>query len=163
MKNPIIWKKRTEHEKVLKRLWVSQNNTIGLVSITDTKMLHHLTEGLKTLSANFIVIWKWTNQANIYYSEHIDDETILGCDFIIADKETSDIEKYMKAGIVPIITKKNYLSSLLSEFNPMKNEGNAYIYDQENEWQIFYALCRYIENAKFTFDNQNLINNVTKI
>ena len=42
----------------------------------------------------------------------------------------------------------------------MKDEGNAYLYDEDNEWSVFYALARYLENYKISFDNKNLVKNV---
>jgi len=55
------------------------------------------------------------------------------------------------------------LSALLKEFNPMKGEGNAFIYEKENIWCIFYAFIRYLENSKFPFDNKILVQNVIKL
>lgn len=169
MRNPILQKKREEHEKVIKKYWFSQNKIIWIITLKDKDTLKYIIEGIKTLSINCIIISENTSNEgkqeweNIYYTQKIDEETLLWADFIIADKHVSDLEKYMKLWVTPIISKSNYLSSLLSEFNPIKNEGNAFIYEQDNEWQIFYALCRYLENSKFSFDNQNLINNVIKI
>ncbi len=168
MRNPLLQKKRSEHEKLIKKLGLTQNKCIGIISLKDTNILGHLIGWLKTLSVSFIVVHqnqisKEKESENIHYTKQVDEETLLWADFIIGDSEFWELEKYMKQGIVPIISKKNYLSSILSEFNPIKNEGNAFIYDQDNEWQIFYALCRYIENSKFSFDDQNLVNNVTKI
>jgi hypothetical protein len=45
----------------------------------------------------------------------------------------------------------------------MKSEGNAFLYDMYDEWSIFYALIKYVENTKFPFDNKALIENVYKI
>lgn len=163
MRNPILQKKKSEHEKVVKAFGLSQNKILGIVYLENKEIQTKLIEGLKTLQGNFIVVWEGKSEENILFQKEIKEEILIGCDCIIADEEISGLEKYMKEWVVPIISKKNYLSSLLSEFNPMKNEGNAFIYEQNNAWQVFYALCRYIENAKFSFDNQNLINNVTKI
>lgn len=163
MRNPILQKKKSEHEKVVKAFGLSQNKILGIVYLENKEIQTKLIEGLKTLQGNFIVVWEGKSEENILFQKEIKEEFLIGCDCIIADEEISGLEKYMKEWVVPIISKKNYLSSLLSEFNPMKNEGNAFIYEQNNAWQVFYALCRYIENAKFSFDNQNLINNVTKI
>ncbi len=163
MKNPIFQRKKGEHDKVIKNLSLPQNKLIWILHLADTNTIKKITEGLKTLPVSFIIYGKWKNEGSIVYQEEFSEDILIGADFLIADSHTTDLEKYMKAGVTPIISKSNYLSSLLSEFNPIKNEGNAFIYEQDNEWQIFYALCRYLENSKFSFDNQNLVNNVTKI
>ena len=164
MKNPIIQTKRLGHEKLLKSMSLGKNHKIiGIVILKDKNILKLLIEWMKTLSINCIILWEGNNTENILYVSHIDEDMLIWSDFLIADRDTSDLEKYMKSWIVPIISKNSYLSSLLSEFNPIKNEGNAFLYEQDSVWQIFYALCRYLENSKFSFDNQNLINNVAKI
>jgi hypothetical protein len=74
-----------------------------------------------------------------------------------------NLSKYLKLWIVPIISANNTLKSVLREFNPMKNEWNAYIFQENNEWHIFYAIARYLENSKFPFDNKNLTKNVIEL
>jgi hypothetical protein len=69
----------------------------------------------------------------------------------------------LQAWIVPIISSKNPLNSILKEFNPMRNEWNSYLFEQDDRWAIFYALVRYLENFKFPFDNKNLVKNVLNI
>lgn len=81
-------------------------------------------------------------------------------DFAILDGETTDIGKYAQQAIVPIAPNEGVFSSLLNEFNPEKNTGNAYLYDENNEWSIFHAMIRYLENTRFPMDNKNLIKNI---
>jgi glycogen synthase len=45
----------------------------------------------------------------------------------------------------------------------MQSEGNGYIFEKNNKWEIFYALTKYLENYKFPYDNRNLVKNVLEI
>jgi hypothetical protein len=81
----------------------------------------------------------------------------------VSDNSISQISDYTSVGVTPIINKNNHLSIILKEFNPMKNEGNTFYYDESNHWCIFYSIVRYMENYKFPFDNKNLIKNVLAI
>jgi hypothetical protein len=66
--------------------------------------------------------------------------------------------KYIKKWITPIVLKnKEFI-----EFNPLKNEWNAFFYETLDKWSIFYTIVRYMENYKFPFDNKNLVTNLLK-
>jgi hypothetical protein len=138
----------------------------GLVLLSNEKVLTSLLQGLRFLPVNFLVLTTSQVEAdnnNIVITKKLDSSMMVGFDFVVTDDDCDQLQNYLKNGVVPIITKDNRLSSLLSEFNPMKNEGNSFLYDKENEWCVFHALTRYMENAKFPFDNRNLVKNVLKV
>lgn len=140
---------------------------LGLIHLSDTDVTTELLEGLKVLSAGFVVIVENAQQEqiadNIIITDSVDATSLLGFDFVVADNNIGNIHEYSQAGVTPIINKDNHLSSILKEFNPLKNEGNSFYYDNENPWSIFYTIVRYMENYKFPFDNKNLIKNVLAI
>jgi hypothetical protein len=103
-------------------------------------------------------LWK-----NIIATGKIETKELIGFDFILCDEDIKDLNKYLSNWIVPIIPLENPFSSILQEFNPMRNEWNAYIFNKEDKRSIFYAIVRYIENSKFPFDNKNLVKNVLDV
>lgn len=140
---------------------------LGLIQITNMEVTQELLEWLKVLSAWFVVVIENATQEqianNIIITDSVDATSLLGFDFIVADNTIGNIHQYTQAGVTPIINRDNHLSSILQEFNPLKNEGNSFHYDDANAWSIFYTIVRYMENYKFPFDNKNLIKNVLSV
>lgn len=164
----IIAEKKVNADKIKKSYWVLlKYKPIWLVVINNNEIVKQLSEGLKNIQAAFIIYNKEGNQAkineNIVVTWKIDETIVSWFDFIICDDDIVNIKKYLEKGIAPIILKESHISSLLKEFNPIKNEWNAYFYDELNSWSIFYSLVRYLENYKFSFDNKNLVNNILKV
>lgn len=165
-KDVFVVKKDVQTAIKNKFMFPRDNKFTGLIHLSDTQVLSHLIEGLRFLPVNFVVVSSQAisvSDSNIAVVKKIDAGHIPGLDFIVCDNECEELGNYLKNGVVPIVIKDNYLSSLLSEFNPMKNEGNSFLYEKYNEWTIFHALSRYMENAKFPFDHRNLVKNVLKI
>lgn len=162
----LITKKKEVASEMLKKYdFVRSNKLLGVVKISNQEVLGKLIDWFPTLPVNFLIIsdFEVTEYTNIKKIQDISESEVDGLDFIICDKEIDKLDVFYKKGVVPIIENKNYLSSILSEFNPIKNEWNSFIYSDLNEWNIFYALIRYMENSKFSFDNKNLIHNVSEI
>lgn len=159
--------KKDAQNLIKNKFWFHKDTKFtGLVILSNKKVLNSLLDGLRHLPANFLVVGEVeqeTESNNIVVTKKYEANLISGFDFIVSDNDCENLNNYLKNGVVPIISKDNYLSSLLSEFNPMKNEGNSFLYDKYNEWSIFHALTRYMENAKFPFDNRNLVKNVLKV
>ena len=129
------------------------NKCIWLIKIGDKEILKKLVKWLCFLPVNFIVVTSEALKNDI--SEHE-----VWADFVVCDDEETSLDNYFKKWITPIVSKLWHFSSVLSEFNPMKNEGNSFLYDKLNAWSIFYTVVRYLENYKFPFDNKNLVKNV---
>lgn len=162
----LVTKKKEVATEMLKKYdFVKSSKLLGLVKISNQGVLNKLLDWFSTLPVNFLVIsdFEVTEYKNIKKIQDILELEMDGLDFIICDKTVEKLELYCRKWVVPIIEDKNYLSSILSEFNPIKNEWNSFIYEVLNEWNIFYAFIRYMENSKFSFDNKNLIVNVSNI
>ena len=160
--------KKSNSEKIKKsHSLLSKCKPLWLIYLTDNNLINELIEWLKTIQACFIIYIKDSMEAkiadNIIVSWKIDDYVLSWFDFMICDDEIINLRKYLEKWIVPIIIRKNHMSSILKEFNPLKNEWNAFFYDNANVWNIFYSTVRYLENYKFPFDNKNLVNNILKV
>ena len=138
------------------------NKCVWLIKIADKEVLKKLIKWLCFLPANFVLV---TSEAfkkdsdNIVFVDYISDYEIW-TDFVVCDDNQISLNNYFKKGITPIVYKLWHFSSILIEFNPMKNKGNSFLYDNFNAWSIFYTIVRYLENYRFPFDNKNLIKNV---
>jgi hypothetical protein len=109
--------------------------------LSNKEIIKDLRDGLLTINAGFVIevdgVEKEKIGENIAVISSIDESNLPGFDFIICDDEIENIELYLQSGIVPIIQRESHLSSILTEFNPMKNEGNSYFYDSESKWLVF--------------------------
>lgn len=84
-------------------------------------------------------------------------------DAIITDGISGiDLVSMVQQGIVPILSRTHPLIQSFREFDPMKFEGNAFIYESVNPYLIFEKLIRYLENIRYAGDKRTLLNNVNK-
>ena len=72
------------------------------------------------------------------------------------------LEELITSVVVPIWPREWAHEKNLSEFNPMKFEGNAFLFEKNDKYQIFAALVRYIENVKYPGDKRTLLKNLTE-
>jgi hypothetical protein len=167
MSTEIFNKKKEKSTWLKKELGLKEKyKPLWLIKLNNKEIIKDLRDGLLTINAWFVLevagVEKEKIWDNIVVVSNITEAYLLWFDFIVCDDGIENIELYLEAWIVPIIEKENHLSSILTEFNPMKNEGNSYFYDTKNKWLIFAAIIRYMENYKFPFDNKNLVKNVLK-
>jgi len=137
--------------------------TIGLVKLLNKDLTNNLIKWLKELPVFFIIITDEVKESisdNIIFLETLDMDLLTWVDFKVCDNDICDFNIIFERAIVPIVHSWIHLSSLLTEFNPSKWEWNAFYYQNENEFSIMYAIVRYIENAKFPYDNKTLVENV---
>ncbi len=143
-----------------------KNKALGLIQINNKTLLKKLYFWLANLPVDFVVVWdfdkEWIDEQfkNIYITKKVNKANLQAYDFTVIDSEVWKLWEYFENAVVPISPNDNHFSSILKEYQPMKNEGNAYLYDESNEWSIFYAISRYLENYKISFDNKNLVKNV---
>jgi len=143
-----------------------KNKALWLIKLTNKTLLQKLYFWLANLPIDFVIIWdfwkEWIDEKfkNIYICDKIEDNDLIWFDFVVFDSTDTDLSKYNKNWIVCLSPADNQFQSILKEYNPMKNDWNAYLYDDFNEWSIFHAIARYLENYKITFDNKNLVKNV---
>lgn len=88
----------------------------------------------------------------------------VGYDACISDGASwnIDIVALIQWGVVPIIPIENAFPKIFSEFDPMRFEGNAFLYSSINKYLIFEKLIRYLENIRYPWDKRTLLDNLWK-
>ena len=147
MNQKIFSAKKEYNLKLKEKYWfLIKEKAIWLVKLSNKYLIIELRDAFLDLPVAFII-----------------ESYLVWLDFVICDKDISSLKKYLENWVTPIISQNNPLKSILKEFNPIKNEWNSFIYENENKWSIFYSLVRYLENYKFPFDNKNLVKNILNI
>ncbi|MDD3145342.1 MAG: hypothetical protein PHV23_04495 [Candidatus Gracilibacteria bacterium] len=166
--NTILKEKKEKNILLKKKFGLPvKDKAIGLIKISNKALIKDLRDGLISLPSGFIleVDGAATEKIgeNIIATSKIDENDLIGFDFIVCDNTIENLNKYFELGITPLISSKNHLNSILKEFNPVKNEGNSYLFETLDKWSVFYSIVRYLENFKFPFDNKNLVKNVINL
>jgi hypothetical protein len=52
------------------------------------------------------------------------------------------------------------IMNLAGTFNPMKFEGNAFIFEEATSYLMFEKLVRYLENIRYPWDKRTLLQNL---
>ena len=94
----------------------------------------------------------------------IDDLAVEWADAFITDVFDDDLplEALLGHHVVPIVPKNPHFDKVFKEFNPMKFEGNAFIFEEPNQYLIFEKLVRYLENIRYAGDKRTLLQNIEK-
>lgn len=146
---------------------LTKNKSVWIIDLKDNEITENLLNWLKVLPSNFIIISDKNNEENIekniVFIKKIPKDIESWIDFIVTDNNLENLKSYLALWICPILPEDNYLSTILEEFNPVKVTWNSYIYKKENQWEIFYAIVKYLENYKFPYDNRNLVKNLFEI
>lgn len=164
-----ILKEKKEKNTILKTKYslAKKHKAIWLIKISNKTLIRDLRDAFLVLPSNFILEVEWAPTEklweNILATDKINNADLIAFDFIIVTDEITWLNKYFELWITPIVSWSHCLKSVLTEFNPMKNEWNSYIFSKDDKWSIFYAINRYLENYKFPFDNKNLVKNVLDI
>lgn len=68
--------------------------------------------------------------------------------FLSNPKDTKELAFCLSAGIVPV----SLPCSILEDYDPVQESGNAFVFKTPNAWACFAALVRAIETYKLPFD-----------
>lgn len=164
-----IFTQKRSYFSVVKSSFFSQSDKKinGMVVVKDEETQKFLREALLHFPVNILFVQELpeasTDAPNIHTIQKVSQDLYLGFDFICVDNEFEWLNAYFQAWVCPIIPHNHHLSLLLKEFDPLKSEGNSYIYTENNKWSMLYAMIRYMENYKFPYDNRNLIKNITSL
>ena len=131
------------------------------------KLLEELLPGLLTLPVELLVVGKGSAAYGTLFTKlakehrhrlHIvaDKEDTLRrmhqavdiAIFLTDPKGMTELQECFRSGIVPVSAP----SSLLEDYDPVQESGNAFLFGQTNVWQCFAALVRAIETYKLPFD-----------
>lgn len=139
---------------------------VALVSVADPAKRDFLLEGLSAISVAAVALTadEIPKLRNVVSIEKLTANELYAFDFFVFDGEGEDFDivKCMKAGVCPILPEKNVFSGVLKEFNPMKFEGNAFLFKDENPFRMFAATISYLENVKFPEDRRILLKHVSE-
>lgn len=93
----------------------------------------------------------------------IDQMSMAGADIWITDSLTDIIPVWELAQhrVVPVVPTSS--SKVFAEFDPMKFEGNAFIFEGASQFQMFEKLIRALENMRYAGDKRMLLMNVEKM
>ena len=94
----------------------------------------------------------------------IDDAAVAGADIWITDSFYENIPLRILATkrVVWVIPNDPEYKNIFSEFDPMKFEWNAFIFEKNTPFQIFEKLIRALENMRYAGDKRMLLQNVEK-
>ena len=149
------------HQKDEVRSKILRQNNFGfksrwliLLDIEDIEIREFLLDAAKYLDI-VLLISSWKDEEKFDY---------IGFDAFISDgiSWNLDIVSLVQSGVVPIIPLNNAFPRVFSEFDPMKFEGNAFLYNSLNKYLILEKLIRYMENIRYAGDKRTLLNNLWK-
>ncbi len=58
----------------------------------------------------------------------------------------------MAYGVIPVMGPQNFAT----DYDPVQEKGNAFIYTQKSPWSVFGACIRALENYRFPYDWKNI-------
>lgn len=90
--------------------------------------------------------------------------SISGSDIWISDflDDSLPIAELSQNRVVPVIPMTVAYQGIFSEFDPMKFEGNAFIFEKVDQFMMFEKLIRALENMRYAGDKRMLLANVEK-
>ncbi|MBD3330866.1 hypothetical protein GF354_05050 [Candidatus Peregrinibacteria bacterium] len=119
--------------------------------------LKELAIGTKVLDAH-IVILADTNLETmpsevLFPYSRKNRKLLLDAGDIVLPFSFNDVEEFLLHGLVPVSIKREELT----DYNPNKEMGNAFICSSDNPWSIFAGIVRATETYKFPYDWKHLI------
>lgn len=103
-----------------------------------------------------------SNEGHVTILENTEDNlrklnAAVDCMFFFENNAETKValENALSYGVVPLAEEK-IASPLLSDYNPNQEKGNSFLFPSLNEWHVFTALVRAIENYKFPYDWKNI-------
>ncbi|MBP6981302.1 hypothetical protein KBB25_00790 [Candidatus Gracilibacteria bacterium] len=153
---PSLTLQKEEHRTALLRKmgFPPKTRSLILLDISDPLIREFLQKAGRELDISFI-------ESNGSSDEKGDYPAF---DVFISDEQTGflDIVALVKAGVTPILPKKNAFGSNFSEFDPMKFTGNAFLFESTESYHILEKLVRYLENVRYPGDRRTLLKNLEK-
>jgi hypothetical protein len=79
------------------------------------------------------------------------DMVLSGADIWITDTldDSIPVEELAKKRVVPVVPVTEKYGDTFSEFDPMKFTGNAFVFQEVNQFQMFEKLIRALENMRY--------------
>ena len=149
---PINPKNQKEEARstLLRHLWLPKGTRATVLSyIKDNEILSFMQSACQAIWVTMIT--------------DIDNMSMAGADIWITDSliDTIPVWELSRHRVVPVVPTSS--SKVFAEFDPMKFEGNAFIFEGESQFQIFEKLIRALENMRYAGDKRMLLANVEKM
>ncbi|MFC1810960.1 hypothetical protein ACFLZH_05655 [Patescibacteria group bacterium] len=110
---------------------------IYLAASVKNEVLNTLREGLSHLNAQVITEEDFENGLK---KAHM---------VVLLNDDLSEIKKAWENGVIPITAK---FDNSITDYNPNNESGNAFVFENANQWEIFAAVVRAVETFKFPYD-----------
>lgn len=68
---------------------------------------------------------------------------------VLLNENHDKVKQAWENGVVPITQN---LDTSIADYNPNTESGNAFVYENANEWEVFAAVVRALETYKFPYD-----------
>ena len=122
----------------------------------DLTLLNHMEKGLDQLEARVRVLGQGGTRFPHAFSleEAIEEANIW---VVLGDRLPNDFSMLVQRGIVPVMLEN--LHPKAENSNAAKEEGNAFLFHELNEWSIYGSIVRALENFGFSYDWESLRNN----
>lgn len=160
------------------------SKNLALVAVADPAAREFLAKGLSALGLG-TVLWETpeapakkprkgakkadavevpvtVDPENVARAGKIDKNRLYAFDFVVWDDQHAglDLVEAMSCGVTPVVPAKNTFSGMLTQFDPMRFEGNSFHFNDVDPFLMFAASVAYLENAKFPEDKRILLKNV---
>lgn len=122
---------------------LEQNILIALSGIGSEKYQAFFTHLAETHPSQMVILSEnEENKRKMYAASDIFINTSTQKDCLL------EMVKAMAYGVVPV----SLPHKKLTDYNGVKEEGNAFIYKKESSWSLFSGVIRALENFKFPYD-----------
>lgn len=156
-----LYKQKQISKKVLEKKYniPRSRQFILLLDIIDDTIRNSLIEACKIIDIEVLLYRIEHNTSLPVFSGN----DFSGVDIFLTDMErTVPLIEIVQAGVVPILPEMNSYGKSFSQFNPMRFEGNAFLYNTMNVYTLFEQIVRYMENVRFPEDRNVLLQNVVQ-
>ncbi len=146
-------KTKTPHKPAQLHLKIRIPHVILDVRGADPKVAEALAEGLDELGARFHVLGSGMKSVpHVFSLEEALEEAHMWV--VMGTKVPTEFKMIIDRGIVPIMLAGIHPKA--DNYNPIEEDGNAFLFDKMSHWQIYSALVRALENFNFSYDWENL-------
>lgn len=126
----------------------------------DAKLIAALENGLSELEAKICVIGANLEGQHVAFS--VEESSERADIWLCLGKELpTEFSLLASRGIVPVMHEDAHPAGV--NYSPTQEDGNAFLFSEFNEWRVFTALVRAIENYAFPYDWKNLKNHAKEL
>ena len=119
----------------------------------DPKELVDLGPALQSLNARVTILGhKIKGLKSVFSLEQALEEADIW--LILDEKPPKEFNDLIEKGIVPVLQAGVHQKAV--NYNPVAEEGNAFLFEKNEIWSIHHALVRATENFAFSYDWGNL-------